>query len=155
MKIDHSIPTVVYLLSKLVGQGVFSSAPVARSQVSFFKITMSAIRRQLEGPDREIYSKLWSNLTVNMPPQVLYSILRSVFAMLQDCMSEELVLQVKIIGQTLHGIFGAPLPVHSGLWESVSGILVNEEWCETLIHGIVCWISGASFGGETNVEGTL
>lgn len=154
MKIDHSIHTVIYLLSKLIGQGAFSPAPVARSQVSFFKVTMSAIRRQLEGPDREIYSKLWSDLTTNMPPQVLYSLLRSVFATLQDSMGEVLVLQVHIIGQTLHGIFGAPLPV-SGLWESVSGILVNEEWCEMLIHGIVSWISGASFGGEANVEGTL
>lgn len=156
MKIDASVPAVVYLLSKLVGQGVFPpTPPVTRTQISFFKVTMPSIRRQLEGPNRKIYSKLWSDLSANMPPRVLQSLLRSMFATLQDPIGDDLVLQVKVIARILQGILGAPFPDHHGLWECVSGLIVDGEWHEILTQGIVCWISGASLAQDVNVEGTL
>jgi telomere length regulation protein len=156
MKIDNSVPAIVYLLSRLSGQGVFPpTPPVTRSQISFFKATMPSIRRQLEGPDRKTYSTLWSDLTANMPPRMLQSLLRSMFATLQDSIGNDLVLQVKVTAQILQGILGAPFPDHHGLWECVSGLLVDGEWHEILTQGIVCWISGASFAEDVNDQGTL
>ena len=156
MKLDDSVPAVIYLLSKLSGQGVFpSTPPVTRSQVSFFKVTMPSIRRQLEGPDRKTYSTLWSDLTANMPPRMLQSLLRSMFATLQDSIGDDLVLQVKVTAQILQGTLGAPFPHHHGLWECASGLLVDGEWHEILTKGIVCWISGASFAEDVNDQGTL
>lgn len=156
MKIDHSVPAVVYLLSKLSGQGAFpATPPVTRSQVSFFKATMPSIRRQLEGPDRKTYSTLWSDLTASMPPRMLQSLLRSMFATLQDSIGNDLVLQVKVTSQILQGIFGVPFPDDHGLWECVSGLLVDGEWHEILTQDIVCWISGASFAEDVNDQGTL
>ena len=151
--------SVVYLLTKLVNQGAFPpTPPIARSQASFFQVTLSSIRQRLEGPDRNSYSAFWSDIVKNIPTRLmLQSFLRSFFATLQDLTGNKPLYsdrsRIEINAQILQDVLGTVIPENSSLWESLLGLLTDNEWHEEFIWSIVRWISGLSYGGEVDKEG--
>ncbi|KAK2460524.1 hypothetical protein APHAL10511_006994 [Amanita phalloides] len=151
---ERSIAALVYLLTKLVGQGVFpSTPPVARSQVSFFEATMASIRLQLEGQNRESYSETWTEIIESIPSRLtLQSFVQSIFAALQVFIADDR-FQTHVSAQILRSIIGIPLPNKIVLWECVMAVLIDKEWQEGLVEGILYWISGTLYGEkEVKIE---
>ncbi|KAF8629489.1 hypothetical protein AX15_003407 [Amanita polypyramis BW_CC] len=155
---DRPISSVVYLLTKLVNQGAFPPAPpLARSQASFFQVTLPSIRQRLEGPKHNTYSTFWSNVVKGIPTHLaLQSFLRSFFATLQDVIGNRLLSldrsRAEINAQILQDVLGTAIPENSSLWECLLGLLVDNEWHEELTWSIVRWISGTLHGGEVSKE---
>lgn len=155
-----SLPSVAYLMSKLVNLGVFPpSPPVARSQPSFFQTVLPTIRSRLLSEDAHAYSSYWAALITNFPSSLtLQSILTSLYASLSTI---EPVLDVTPSKRALtrrqawllSGILGDPTADNSGLWETATNLITGRDWDESFARIFACWVSGGSRSGKLDAKG--
>ncbi|RDB24234.1 DNA replication checkpoint protein tel2 [Hypsizygus marmoreus] len=154
-----AIPSVSYLLAKLVNMGLFpATPPVSRSQPSFFMTTLSAIRARLASDDVMSYSNFWSSIFLGLPSSlVLQSILTSLLASLtplkrptSDAPFERAL--VKRDALVLNGITGYLTPENAELWESACAIVIGKDWDIGHARIFVCWMCSASRSGRVNEQ---
>lgn len=154
------IPSITYLLTKLVNLGIFpSSLPVARSQPSFFHTSLPSIRRRLKSDSSKPYSDYWSALIIAIPSShTLQSILTSIFSSL-------LVIEpptdtvptsrshVKQEASLLNSLIGSITPDKPELWEIGTSLMTSRDWAESHARIFVCWLSGGSQSTEVSLKG--
>lgn len=155
------MPSIAYLIVKLVNLGVFpATPPVSRSQPSFFQTNLATIRARLEANGFTKYSEFWISLLQGLPSGLaLQSVLRSLFTSLQ---SLERVTdggpleraRAKQEASLLSGMLGPLTPETEELWESASAIILGRDWDIGYARIFVCWISGGSRGGKVEVKGS-
>ena len=154
-----AVPSVAYLVAKLVNLGVFPSViPVSRSQPSFFQITLHTVRGRLEGERSINYSNFWSSLVLGLPTDsALRSVLTSLFSSLsvQNLAADPSQQRplVKRESYLLNKIVGDLIPQKEELWESVLAIISGGRWDVGHARIFVCWVSGGSCGGQVNEQG--
>ncbi|KAF6764869.1 telomeric DNA binding protein [Ephemerocybe angulata] len=155
---QESVPYLAYLLGRLVAQGAFPpSPPTTRTQPSFFQATLPTIQSKVYSPTRQAYFAYWNELLANLPSILsLQSILISLFGSLRtleppldDSPSQRALVREEAI--TLTDFVGAPQPDTEELWETVSSIILKRSWPLSHARVFVCWISGASRGGDINL----
>jgi telomere length regulation protein len=157
---DALLPSVAYLLAKLVNLGVFpATTPISRSQPSFFQTTLTTIRVRFEAEASKGYSNFWSSLLLGLPTNfALRSVLISLFASLLpieravDCAPQQRTV-VKREARLLSMIVGNLTPKKEELWESVSAIITGKDWDVGRARIFVCWVSGGSQGEQIDDQG--
>ncbi|KAG6832422.1 hypothetical protein H0H87_001582 [Tephrocybe sp. NHM501043] len=146
-----AVPSVSYLLSKLVNVGAFPpTQPTSRSQPSFFQSTLPTIRDRLESGSPSTYSNMWSFLFSGLPSTL---ILCSVFTSLLGAISPVHPTSVKMSQRTavkqealmISGITGSVAPEREEVWESVIGIILGKEWDPGHPRVLIYWLSNSSW----------
>jgi telomere length regulation protein len=155
-----SVPSIAYLLAKLVGLGVFPATPsILRSQPSFFETNLATIRTRLESSELAKYSEFWTSLLQGLPSSMaLQSVLRSLFASLHslDYVADSGPLErarVKREARLLAGLTGPLTPEKEELWESALAIMLGRDWDIGYARIFVCWISGGPLRGKIDAKG--
>ncbi|KAF5386639.1 hypothetical protein D9615_001839 [Tricholomella constricta] len=152
-----TMPSITYLLAKLVNMGAFPAVPPnSRSQPSFFHVTTPTIRARLAADDVSLYSTMWSTLFLGLPSSLtLQSILTSLLASLppsahatQGTPFQRAVVKNK--AKFLNGITGSITPEKEELWESTIAIIQGKDWDIGQARVFVCWLSGGSQAGRVN-----
>lgn len=154
------IPSITFLLSKLVNVGIFPpSVPMARSQPSFFHTSLPFIRQRLKIEKSKPYSDYWSALILAVPSShTLQSILTSIFASLLVIeLSTDIAptsrARVKQEASLLNGLIGSVRPDIPELWEIGTSLLTNRDWPESHARIFVCWLSGGSQSTRVSMKG--
>lgn len=155
MHVDY-LPSLTYLLTKLVNLGVFPpSPPTARSQPSFFQATLPEIQSRLAEEDSTAYSNYWAQIFREFSSAfTLQSVLASLFASLPDVVagidaSPSRRASVKRSAVLLRGVLGPLAADDVEIWETVSAIVFPREWNEGFGRVFVCWIAGA---GKSQID---
>ncbi|KDR73411.1 hypothetical protein GALMADRAFT_607283 [Galerina marginata CBS 339.88] len=173
---DAALPSLTYLLGKLVNLGIFPpSPPTARSQPSFFQAALPIIReRQTSNLNPELkyaqrYSVYWSALFLAVPSSLtLQSILGSLFSSLSGSLQE---IEPSMDGAPakraslrreaalLDGLVGKITPLGKDsegreLWEIATSLMMmaSRDWPEAYARLFVCWVSGGARGEAVNME---
>ena len=156
---EDVVPSITYLLTKLVNVGIFPpSLPIARSQSSFFHTSLPSIRRRLKSDDSK-YSDYWSAMILAIPSShTLQSILISIFASLLVIESSTDTTpasraRVKEEASLLNGLLGLITPDKPELWEIGTSLLTNRDWPESHARIFVCWLSGGSQSTRVSLKG--
>lgn len=144
------VPSVTYLIAKLVNIGIFPSAPpTSRSQPSFFQTTLPTIRSRFNAERSTSYPSFWSEMLLSLPSTfTLQTILVSLFSSLSeiipsaDTSSQQRAL-VKQEAVLLHTLVSPLTSQNSELWECVSAVILGREWSEGHARIFVCWVAGA------------
>lgn len=149
------MPSITYLITKLVNVGAFpTSTPTSSSQHSFFLSTLPTIRARLSkgGTAGELYSAFWATLLEALPSSLtLQSVLTSLFAHIPvpdnplDPSPSSRAL-VKRGATLLVGIVGKLTDGKQYLFESVSTAMLARDWTEGHARVYACWIAGATAG---------
>jgi telomere length regulation protein len=155
-----AVPSVSYLLAKLVNLGVFpATPPISRSQPSFFQTTLTTIRERLEADVSSDYSNLWSSLLLSLPTNfALRSVLISLFASLSaiDHATDTALQQRALVKREaclLSMLVGELTRQKGELWDTATAIILGKDWGVGHARIFVCWISGGSQGGKTDEQG--
>ena len=155
------MPSITYLLTKLVNIGIFPpSLPIARSQPSFFHISLPSIRRRLKSDNSKPYSDYWSAVILAIPSShTLQSILTSTFASLLVIESSTDTAPtsracVKQEASLLNGLIGLITQDKPELWEIGTSLLTSRDWPESHARIFVCWLSGGSQNSRVNLKGS-
>ncbi|KAF8964663.1 telomere length regulation protein-domain-containing protein [Flammula alnicola] len=161
-----ALPSLAYLLGKLVNIGLFPpSPPVARSQPSFFQATLPSIRSRLHSSSAATttngYSAFWSSLFLAIPSSLaLQSILTSLFATLStiepptdDSPSKR--ARVRQEAALLDALVGKITPEKQELWEIGTSLMMSRDWHESYARVFVCWLSGGSRSGQVDLKGIV
>jgi len=156
------IPSITYLLTKLVNVGIFPpSLPIARSQPSFFHTSLPSIRRRLKSNNSKPYSDYWSALILAIPSShTLQSILTSVFASLlviepPTDTAPASRTRVKQEASLLNSLIGSITPDKPELWEIGTSLVTSRDWAESHARVFVCWLSGGSQSTKVSLKGSL
>lgn len=156
-----AVPSITYLLTKLVNVGIFPpSLPIARSQPSFFHTSLPAIRRRLKSDNSKPYSDYWSAIILAIPSShTLQSILTSIFASLlvvnsPTDTSPTSRARVKQEASLLNGLIGLITPDKPELWEIGTNLFTNRDWPESHARIFVCWLSGGSQSTRISLKGS-
>ncbi|KAF8061522.1 telomere length regulation protein-domain-containing protein [Lyophyllum atratum] len=152
-----AVPSLSFLLSKLVNLGVFPLAPsISRSQPSFFQATLATIRVRLAAENATSYSAMWSSLFLGLPSSLtLQSILTSMLASLPQLTHttgsmQSQRLEVKKEARLVNGITGNVTPEKEELWEAALAIILGKDWDVGHARIFVCWLSGGSQDGKVH-----
>jgi telomere length regulation protein len=155
------VPSITYLLTKLVNVGIFPpSLPIARSQPSFFHISLPFIRRRLKSGNLNLYSDYWSAVILAIPTNhTLQSILTSIFASLLVIESSTDTAptsraRVKQEASLLNGLIGPITRDKPELWEIGTSLLTSRDWPESHARIFVCWLSGGSQSTRVSLKGS-
>lgn len=149
------MPSITYLLTKLVNVGAFpTSKPTSPSQHSFFLSTLPIIRARLSKGSTAAgsYSAFWTSLLEALPSSfTLQSVLTSLFAHISvpDVPlgpSPPSRALVKREATLLQGIVGRFTDGKSYLFNSVSTAMLARDWSEGHARVYACWIAGATAG---------
>ena len=158
---EDMIPSITYLLTKLVNVGLFPpSLPTARSQPSFFHASLPCICRRLKSDNSKPYSDYWSALILAIPSShTLQSILTSIFASLlviepPTDTAPTSRARVKQQASLLNGLIGSITPDKPELWEIGTSLLTSRDWAESHARIFVCWLSGGSQSTKVNLKGS-
>ena len=153
-------PSITYLLTKLVNVGIFPpSSPIARSQPSFFHVSLPSIRRRLKSDNSKTYSDYWSAMILAIPStHTLQSILTSIFTSLLVIESSTDTAptsraRVKQEASLLNGLIGLITPDKPELWEVGTSLLTRRAWPESHARIFVCWLSGGSQSTRVSLKG--
>ncbi|KAF9036760.1 telomere length regulation protein-domain-containing protein [Panaeolus papilionaceus] len=150
-----------YLLTKLVNIGLFpSSAPIARSQPSFFHSNVPTFRRRLAADTTGQYASYWSSVIRSISSLIalqslLTSLLSSVSAIQPSLSDSPLVrAQVKKEAALLDGVIGKIVPgdEKSSVWQIATSLILSRDWEEHYARIFVCWISGGARGTKVNLN---
>ncbi|KAF9451205.1 hypothetical protein P691DRAFT_663711 [Macrolepiota fuliginosa MF-IS2] len=149
------VPSVSYLITKLVNVGAFPpSPPTTRSQPSFWQINLPVIRQRLHSISQpEPYTLAWRKLILSIPSSLtLRSVLASLFASLNSVepalnASARGRAQVKSEALLLSGALGDLTEDEDQLWETATNLMLGRDWEESYARIFVCWIAGP---GGTN-----
>ncbi|KAF8163004.1 telomeric DNA binding protein [Crassisporium funariophilum] len=159
-----ALPSIAYLLSKLVNVGVFPpSPPIARSQPSFFHSTLPTIRSRLHpsspSPSSSRYAVYWHSVILAIPSSLtLQSILTSLFASLSTVeppTDAEPARRARVRGEAalLKGVVGDVSPDEGELWEVAVSLVLSRSWDESYARIFACWFSGAAGeGSQVNLK---
>ncbi|PFH46357.1 hypothetical protein AMATHDRAFT_155382 [Amanita thiersii Skay4041] len=156
-----TIHPIVYLVTKLANHGAFPpTLSVARSQPSFFAVTLSAVMKQLKGSGHDSYANFWSTLINNIPSSLtLRKILQSLFVSLPGAqavgLGQSFFLdhgRLKEDVQLLRGILGAPDLSKAQLWECAMALVMDNEWSYYTTQVLLTWISGDLTWGLLNLD---
>jgi telomere length regulation protein len=149
------MPSITYLLTKLVNVGAFpTSKPTSPSQHSFFLSTLPTIRARLSKGSTAagLYSAFWASLLEALPSSfTLQSVLTSLFAHISvpdvplDPSPPSRAL-VKTEAILLQGIVGRFTDGKQYLFNSVSTAMLARDWSEGHARVYGCWIAGATAG---------
>lgn len=157
---SDALPSVSYLLAKLVNVGVFpASPPISRSQPSFFQTTLPTIRARLEAESSGNYSNCWSSLLLGLPTNfTLRSVLISLLASLPAIeralgIGPQWGALVKREACLLNKIIGYLTPQKDELWETTSAIILGKSWDVGHARIFACWVSGGSLGKRVDENG--
>ncbi|PPQ63332.1 hypothetical protein CVT24_006705 [Panaeolus cyanescens] len=150
-----------YLLTKLVNIGLFpSSAPIARSQPSFFHSNLATIRRRLSLDATGQFASYWSSLIPAVSSLItLQSILTSLFSSVSDIQppldgSVRVRAQVKKEAALLDALVGKIVPGDdkSSVWQIATSLILSRDWEERYARIFVCWICGGARGTKVNLN---
>ncbi|KAI9446831.1 hypothetical protein H4582DRAFT_1908693 [Lactarius indigo] len=143
---NESMPSITYLLTKLVNIGAFpTSKPTSPSQHSFFLSTLPTIRAPL-------YSAFWATLIDSLPSSfTLQSVLTSLFA---HILVPEAPLDpsppsralAKREATLLQGIIGRLTEGKQYVLDSTSTAMLARDWSEGHARVYACWVAGATAG---------
>ncbi|KAG5644996.1 hypothetical protein DXG03_007273 [Asterophora parasitica] len=154
---QNTLPSVTYLLAKLVNLGAFpATPPTSRSQPSFFHATIATIRIRLAADNRAVYSSMWSSLFLGLPSSLtLQSILISLLASLSPLAHALQAIpsqraDVKNMARLLSGMTGSVTPEKTELWECTLAIVQGRDWNVGQARVFVCWLSGGAQTGYLN-----
>jgi telomere length regulation protein len=149
------MPSIIYLLTKLVNVGAFpTSKPTSPIQHSFFGSTLPTIRARLSkgGTAAESYHAFWTTLLEALPSSfTLQSVLTSLFAHISvphpplDPSPSSRAL-VKREATLLLGIIGRLTDSKQYMLNSVSTAMLARDWSEGHARVFACWIAGATAG---------
>ncbi|KAH9001642.1 hypothetical protein EDB92DRAFT_1827974 [Lactarius akahatsu] len=152
---DESMPSITYLLTKLVNIGAFpTSKPTSPSQYSFFLSTLPTIRARLSkgGNAATLYSAFWATILESSPSSfTLQSILTSLFAHISvpdaplDPSPPSRAL-VKREATLLLGIIGRLSEGKQYVLDSTSTAMLARDWSEGHARVYACWAAGATAG---------
>ncbi|KAF8270409.1 telomere length regulation protein-domain-containing protein [Lactarius quietus] len=152
---NENMPSVTYLLTKLVNVGAFpTSEPTSPSQHSFFMSTLPTIKARLSkgGTAAELYSAFWATLLEALPSSItLQSILISLFSHVSvpdvplDPSPSSRAL-VKREATLLQGIVGRLADSKRYVSDNVSTAMLARDWSEGHARVYACWIAGATAG---------
>jgi telomere length regulation protein len=155
-----TIPSITYLLTKLVNLGIFPpSLPITLSQPSFFHTSLPSIRQRLKSDNSKSYSDYWSALILAIPSShTLQSILTSIFASLlvielPTDTAPTSRARVKQEASLLNGLIGSITPDKPELWEIGTSLLTSRDWPESHARIFVCWLSGGSLSTRVSLKG--
>ncbi len=147
------MPSVTYLLTKLVNVGAFpTSKPTSPSQHSFFLSTLPAIRARFSKGDNSsaLYSAFWATLLESLPSSfTLQSVLTSLFAHISvphaplDSSPSSRTL-VKREATLILGIIGRLTVDKQYLVDSTSTAMLARDWSEGHARVYACWVAGAT-----------
>ncbi|KAH9174221.1 telomere length regulation protein-domain-containing protein [Lactarius sanguifluus] len=157
---NESMPSITYLLTKLVNIGAFpTSKPTSPSQYSFFLSTLPTIRARLSkgGNAAALYSAFWATTLESLPSSfTLQSILTSLFAHISvpdvplDPSPPSRAL-VKREATLLLGILGRLSEGKQYVLDSTSTAMLARDWSEGHARVYACWAAGATAGAiDTN-----
>ncbi|KAG6872815.1 hypothetical protein C0995_006414 [Termitomyces sp. Mi166 len=130
-----AVPSVTYLLSKLVAMGVFPLIrPTSATQPSFFQATLPIIRDRMVSTTASGYTTLWASLLSELPSALaLRSILTSLLAAIPPLkdptdagMSQRIA--VKRDAKLLMDITGRVTPERDEIWEIAIGVILGKDW---------------------------
>ncbi len=149
------MPSITYLLTKLVNIGAFpTSKPTSPSQHSFFLSTLPTIRARLSkgGNAAALYSAFWATLLESLPSSfTLQSVLTSLFAHISvpgaplDPSPSSRAL-AKREATLLLGIIGRLTEGKQYVLDSVSTAVLARDWSEGHARVYACWVAGATTG---------
>ncbi|KAH9056651.1 telomere length regulation protein-domain-containing protein [Lactarius vividus] len=152
---NESMPSITYLLTKLVNIGAFpTSKPTSPSQYSFFLSTLPTIRARLSkgGDAAALYSAFWATILETLPSSfTLQSILTSLFAHISvpdvplDPSPPSRAL-VKSEATLLLGIIGRLTEGKQYVLDSTSTAMLARDWSEGHARVYACWAAGATAG---------
>ncbi|GLB35344.1 putative telomere length regulation protein [Lyophyllum shimeji] len=155
--LQDAVPSVSYLLAKLVNLGVFPpSPPVSRSQPSFFHATIPTVHARLAADTAPSYSTMWSSLFVGLPSSLtLQSIWTSMLSSLPPLAHKTgstpcQRAKVKDQARLLDGLTGRITPEKEELWESALAVIVGKDWDIGHARVFVCWLAGGSHGRQVD-----
>ncbi|KAI9456255.1 telomere length regulation protein-domain-containing protein [Lactarius psammicola] len=152
---NESMPSITYLLTKLVNVGAFpTSKPTSPSQHSFFLSALPTIRARLSkgGNATALYSAFWATLLESLPSSfTLQSVLTSLFAHISvpevplDPSPSSRAL-VKREANLLLGIIGRLTDGKQYVLDSTSTAVLARDWSEGHARVYACWVAGATAG---------
>ncbi|KIK59730.1 hypothetical protein GYMLUDRAFT_44166 [Collybiopsis luxurians FD-317 M1] len=144
---QESLPSINFLLTKLVKLGIFAPyLPSSDSQPSFFRATLPIIRSRLALHNPGSYSASWWQILRGFESSfALQNILVSLFSSLEipESLTDDSALtRASVKRESLLLCSLCPLKADDvETWQTVSAAILGRDWTENVSRIFVCWLA--------------